>query len=566
MDIFTEIGLVLFVTVVVTTVARLLKQPLVVGYILSGIIVGPYALNLLTATDYIELFSKLGIAMLLFIVGLNLKPEIIREVGKVSLVTGLGQIIFTSAIGFLVMKALGFGNTASLYVAIALTFSSTIIILKLLGDKGDLRKLYGKISVGFLLVQDVVATIILLLISIWGSATNKDGLGGNIFFLVVKGIAVFYVVYLLGKYLLPRLSKFLADSQEYLFIFSIAWGLGIAGIFYSFGFSLEIGALIAGVALSTSIFSQEISAKLKPLQDFFILQFFVLLGSHIILSEVGTVIWPALVLSLFVLVGNPIIVMILMNLMGYKSHTAFLAGLTVAQISEFSLILMALGLSFGHVESSVVSLVTLVGIITIAGSTYLILYGDAIYQKIKPALRFLEFRKVKESKKEDTTEEEEYDMIIFGYDRTGYDFLSMARKIETKFLIVDFDPQVVHRLKNDKIPYRFGDAGDIDFLEEINMRKAEAIVSTIPDFNTNLGLVSYYRNHNPNGIIVVIAHNIKSAKELYAHGASLVIMPHYEGAKYASHLLEKYKFDTNAFKEKRENHLAYLEDRKRISS
>ena len=174
MHIFTEIVLILSVATVVSCFMRLLKQPLVVGYIISGIIVGPYFLNIVTNIEYMELFSKLGIAILLFIVGLSLKPDIIREVGKVSLVTGLGQVFFTSILGFLIMRLLGFDNVASMYSAIALTFSSTIIILKLLSDKGDLDKLYGKISIGFLLVQDIVATIILLVVSIWGSSKSND--------------------------------------------------------------------------------------------------------------------------------------------------------------------------------------------------------------------------------------------------------------------------------------------------------------------------------------------------------------------------------------------------------
>lgn len=563
MDIFIEIGIVLAIVTLTTFVTRLLKQPLVVGYILSGIIAGPYVLNLITDTEYVELFSKLGIAILLFIVGLNLKPDVIRDVGKVALFTGLGQIIITSAVGFGIMLLLGFSYIPALYGAIALTFSSTIIILKLLGDKGDLKKLYGKISVGFLLVQDVVATIILLLISVWGSNEKSTSIGLDMVLLLAKGFLAFYVLYIVNKYLLPKISKFLSTSQEHLFIFALTWGLGIAAIFHQFHFSIEIGALIAGVILSSSIFSQEIISKMKPLQDFFILQFFVLLGSQIILSEISTIILPAILLSLFVLIGNPIIVLLIMNAMGYKSHTGFLAGLTVAQISEFSLILMALGLSFGHVDSTTVSLITLVGIITISGSTYLILYSDKIYHKLKNFLQILEFKKP--TVHEGNTEDEDYNMIIFGYDRVGYDFMHMAQKIETKFLIVDYNPEAIHKLEKSKAPFRFGDAGDIDFLEEINMKKAKAVVSTIPDFKTNIHLVSYYRNHSKDGIIIVTAHDIHESKELYSLGASLVIMPHYLGATFASQMIESFGLNPNAFNEEKERHLKYLEHRAKIT-
>lgn len=567
MHVFIEVGLILAIATGVSFIMRFLKQPLVVGYILSGILIGPYFLDILKSPDHIELFSKLGIAMLLFIVGLSLKPDVIREVGKVSLVTGLGQIIVTSAVGFGIMQLLGFGITASLYGAIALTFSSTIIILKLLSDKGDLNKLYGKISVGFLLVQDIVATIILLLVSVWGlSSSSGESTWGFILFLLIKGIGAFFILYILSKYVLPKLSTFLAGSQESLFLFSVTWGLGMATIFYIAGFSLEIGALAAGIALSVSPFSQEIGSRMKPLRDFFILLFFVMLGSQMILSDLGTIIIPAIILSAFVLVGNPIIVVSLMNFLGYKSRTGFLAGLTVAQISEFSLILITLGFSFGHIDSQLVSLITLVGIITIAGSTYLILYADKIYPKVSHLLHFIEFYKQKNKtfEGEDTTDT--HDMIIFGYDRVGYDFVNLAQKINKNYLVIDFNPSSVKKMTELSIPHRFGDADDVNFLDEIGFEKAKAVISTIPDFKTNLNLVSYYRTHNPAGTIIVISHEIKHTQELYAQGASFVIMPHYLGASYASKMIESYGLESDAFEKEKQQHLEYLEKRQKFTA
>ena len=561
MPIFIEIGLILAVATFVSIIMRMLRQPLTVGYILSGIIVGPFVFNIISTTEYIELFSKFGIAILLFVVGLSLKPDVVREVGKTSVITGLGQVIFTSVLGFGIMRLLGFDLVASLYGAVALTFSSTIIILKLLSDKGDLNKLYGKISIGFLLVQDIVATIILLLVSFLGSSAGAETKDTALIFLA--GLLFFIALYLISRFILPGLSTFLAKSQEALFLFSITWGLGIAGIFYNFGFSLEIGALIAGVTLSVSPYSSEISSRMKPLRDFFILLFFVLLGSQIVISSINTIIFPAIILSLFVLLGNPIIVVILMNLLGYQSRTGFFAGLTVAQISEFSLILMALGFSFGHINQEVVSLVTLVGIITIASSTYLILYADKIYPIVQPFLKIFEWRKNIQKKNEEG--QEIFNMIIFGYDRVGYDFVNTAEKIKNKHLVVDFDPDSIKKLKERGVPCRYGDADDVNFLEEIGLLKAEIVISTIPDFKTNLNLVSYYHNHRPNGDIIVISHDVKDAKALYAHGASFVIMPHYLGATYASRMIEAHTASGSAFSQERERHLEYLEQRGKLT-
>lgn len=563
MDIFIEIGIILGIATLVSTFMRFLKQPLVVGYILSGVIVGPYALNIITSTEYIELFSKLGIAILLFIVGLSLKPDIIREVGKVSLVTGIGQIIFTSIIGFLLIRALGFDNTASLYGAIALTFSSTIIILKLLSDKGDLNKLYGKISIGFLLVQDIVATIILLFVSLWTSSTSGDT-NTSPLLIVLKVFLFSLILYFLGRYILPKLSNYLAKSQESLFLFSLTWGLGLAALFYEFGFSLEIGALVAGVSLAVSPFAQEISSRMRPLRDFFIVLFFIMLGSHIIITSLSTIFVPALILSVFVLIGNPIIVIILMNLLGYKSKTGFMAGLTVAQISEFSLILMALGLASGHLNQEIVSLITLVGVITIAGSTYLIIYADKIYDKTKNIIKIFEFRKNNKTN-ESEINTNEYNMIIFGYDRVGFDFVNVAQKMNNKHLVVDFNPESINRLEKSGIPYKYGDAEDASFLEEINLDKAELVISTIPDFKTNLSLVSYYHNHNKDGVIIVISHDIKHTRELYKYGASFVVMPHYLGADYASQMIETHGSKKEEFEKRKQQHLQYLDKREKYT-
>lgn len=564
MEIFIELGLIVIIATVVSSIARIFKQPLIVGYILTGIIVGPYFLNILESKDYIDVFSKLGIAMLLFIVGLGLKPMIIREVGKVSVITGLSQVVVTWTVGFFLMRWMGFEVLTSLYGSLALTFSSTIIIFKLLSDKKDLDKLYGKISIGFLLVQDIFAAVVLLVISVIGSATVNEG-STLLFslFLFIKGISFFLLLYLAHKYFLPKISSYFAGSQELLFMFSIAWGLGLSALFYIFGFSLEIGALAAGVALASSSFAEEIGSRMKPLRDFFILLFFVLLGSEMVLPDLGNVILPAILLSLFVLIGNPIIVIVVMNLLGYKTRTGFLAGLTVAQISEFSLILMALGLSFGHLDGEAMSLITLVGIVTIISSTYLISNSDKIYPRVKNILKYLEFRKHFNKDKEE--EAKERDMIIFGYDRVGYDFVSIAEKTGKKYSVVDFNPASIKKLEKSNIPNHFGDAEDVNFLDEIGFTNAKIIISTIPDFKTNLKLVSYYRLHNKNGIIIVISSSIKDAKELYKHGASFVVMPHYLGASLASKMIEDYGIEPGAFEKEKRHHIDYLEKRQKLT-
>lgn len=560
MTIFIELSLIIVIATLCAFLARLLRQPLLVGYVATGVLIGPYALNLLHSTETIELFSKIGIAILLFIVGLSLNPDIVREVGKSSLVVGLGQVIFTSLIGYLIMILLGFSQVEAVYGAVALTFSSTIIILKLLADKGDLGKLHGKIAVGMLLVQDLIATFVLVAVSLISSATGAVGqVYIQMFGLLAWGAVAGLALYLISKFILPFLSSVFAGSQELLFIFSLAWGLGLSALFHAMGYSIEIGALIAGVTLAASPFAYEIGSRLKPLRDFFIILFFILLGAQIVLTNIGALILPAIILSLFVLIGNPIIVVVLLGLLGYRSRASFLTGLTVAQISEFSLILVSLGVAVGHVDSKLLSLVTLVGIITITGSTYMILYADFLYKKLKNVVDLFVWRK--KPKRHKKGHDKTADVIIFGYDRVGYDFVAAAEKLGSPYLVVDFDPRAIKKMEAKEIPFKYGDAEDVEFLQEIAVTEAKMVVSTVPDFKANLLLVKYYRQRNSKGIIMAISHDIAQAQELYLAGASYVIMPHYLGAHHASQLIKKHGFDLAEFEAERNKHLTKLAKR-----
>ncbi len=555
MNIFFELSLLLTVTALITLVVRKLRQPLVVGYILSGIIAGPYVLNIVSSQHELELFSKVGIVFLLFIVGLYLNPKIIQEVGKVSLVTGLGQVLFTSIIGFVLTLLLGIDRLAALYVAIALTFSSTIIILKLIADKKDLQKLYAKIAIGFLLVQDIVATFILIAITVL-NGQSEVGLGATLLLTLGKGMILFSVLGMFQRYVLPKLTEYAAESPELLFLFSLAWGTILASIFAALGFSIEIGALIAGVTLSVSPYSVEIASRLKPLRDFFIIIFFVLLGSQLILSNLAQLLFPALILSVFVLVGNPIIVIILMNTLGYNRKTSYQAGLTVAQISEFSLILGALGLRLGHLSQEVLSLITLVGLITIAGSTYLILYSEKIYPKVSRYLAWLEL--VKTNVKRKGTDPDDFESVIFGFDRVGHYFAQTLQSLDHSFLVVDFNPTSAGKLENSGYQYRLGDASDPEFLEDLPIIKPKIIISTVPELATNILIVHAMRAKNKKAVIIPIAQTHQDASQLYEAGASYVMMPHHLGAQYMSKLIARYGSDHNLYETLKKRHVTEL--------
>jgi len=560
-DPFIEIGIIIVITTLLAGIMRLLKQPLIIAYIFAGIILGPYFLNIVRSIETITILSHIGVALLLFIVGLGLTPKVIKEVGKISLITGIGQIIFTSLVGFFISKLLGFSTIASVYIAIALTFSSTIIIMKLLSDKGDTGTLYGKIAIGFLIVQDLAAVLILMIVSsIPAGEFNFTTLA---FETIFKGLGLLMLLFLVGIYMLPTITKFIAKSQEFLLLFSISWCLALASLFHYLDFSMEIGALLAGVTLSLTPYRYEIGSKMKPLRDFFIVLFFILLGTQMVFADISQYITHIIIFSAFILIGNPLIVIILMGLLGYTRRNGFLAGLTVAQISEFSLILIALGVKIGHLTHEILSFVTAVGLITIAGSTYMILYANRIYPHISKYLRVFE-RKGKKVDEHKYHKDGVYDIILFGCDRIGYDLLKSFKKTKKGVLVVDYNPEIVIDLAKEEVHCRYGDASDVELLNELNLAKVKMMTSTIPDFDTNLFLINKIRDSNKEAVIIVVSHQIDEAIRLYDAGATYVIMPHFLGGHHSSMLIEKYELNLDEFLKERATHIRYLHSRKKM--
>ncbi len=430
--------------------------------------------------------------------------------------------------------------------------------MKLLSDKKDLQALYGKISIGFLIVQDLIAIFILIIAA---SFSNKHGLLNIITASVANGIFLLGIFFLLVYYLLPKLGNFFAKSQEFLFLFSIGLGLGLASLSYYLGFSIEIGALIAGVALSMTPYNHEISSKMRPLRDFFIILFFVLLGSQMAFGDISNYIMPIIIFSLFILIGNPLIVMILMGILGYPKRVSFDAGLTVAQISEFSLILIALGVRLNHLSNDILSLVTIIGLITIAGSTYFISYSSKIYPYLSKYLSVFERKSIRLGRK---IKIKKYDIILFGYNRVGYDFVHAFKKIKKKFLIIDYNPEAINELSKAGLDCKYGDASDTEFLDELNLDKVKLIASTMPNTDSNLLVIEKTRKVNKKAIIIVISHSIDEAHALYNAGATYVVMPHFLGGNYAAMLITKHKLNEKKFLQEKYKHLKSLQKRRNL--
>lgn len=553
-SLFFELSLIIAIGALVAIVMRMLRQPLIVSHILTGLIVGPFFLNFIHSFEIFKLFSEIGISILLFTVGLNLSPHLIKQFGKVSLFTGIGQVIITSVLGYTIARFLGYENTVSMYIGIGLAFSSTIIILKLLSDKNELETLHAKIATGFLLIQDFIALILLFSIPI---ISNPDASSLDILFTFCKGVIMVGLIWLIANKVLKPLNNFFSHSQELLFLFSISWGFIIASVFKLAGFSLETGALIAGVSLAALPARHEISARLAPLRDFFIVLFFIMLGAQMALGDIITLFPKALIFSLFIIIGNPLILMIIMRYFGYRKQTSFKTALAVAQVSEFSLILITLGVSLGHLDTAILSMITLVALITIFISSYLILHSDSIYTLLEPWLQIFE----QKNPKEQSYRNKRYPIILFGCNRIGYDFVDTFSKKNKRFLVIDYNPETITDLEIAGVRAEYGDASDISFLESIDTKSLELLISTIPSFSSNRLIVETIRKKNSKAIIMMVAHTIHDALNLYERGVDYVILPHFLGGQYAADIILKIGTNRRRFASLKDKHLNYLQEK-----
>ncbi len=538
-DVFTEIAVLLLVAAIIGAIGVRLRQPLIVAFIAVGILVGPSVLGWVSADDQVDLLAQLGIALLLFVVGLKLDLHIIRTMGPVALATGLGQILFTSVVGYFIAFALGMSSVTALYVAVALTFSSTIIIVKLLSDKREVDALHGRIAIGFLIVQDIVVILVMIGLTALGEADGNANLGWEAITVLVKGGLFIASLGLLMRYVLTPFMHQLARSPELLVLFAIAWAVALGAAGEHLGFSKEVGAFLAGVSLASTPYREVIGARLIGLRDFLLLFFFIDLGAGLDLTTVGAQIVPAIVLSLFVLIGNPLIVMTILGAMGYRKRTGFLAGLTVAQISEFSLILGALGLSLGHIDADTLGLITLVGLITISASTYMILYSQPLYERISPWLDLFERKRAhREEAQERDTEQSGPLVVLFGLGRFGSGIAQELRQRGYRVLGVDFDPDLVRRHEELDYAVRYGDAEDPEFLTTLPLGQVDWVLSSVREKPVNLALLHSLRDHDYKGRVAVTADTAFDAGQLKQAGANLVLNPYaYAAEKAVDNLL-----------------------------
>jgi Kef-type K+ transport system membrane component KefB/Trk K+ transport system NAD-binding subunit len=557
--IFSGLSLIIVIGAVVAFIMRLIGQPLIIGHIITGIIVGPAVLHLIKSPDALALFSDLGIALLLFIIGLGLNPQIIREVGKTATHVAIFQVGTITGLGWIIGTSLGLSGTSAAFLGASLAISSTIIILKMLSDKREQTRLYGKIAISVSLVQDLIAIALVVLTS----AGNSHSVAiGSTIILAIKGGFLVFAIYWISNQIMPRFHRLVSDSQEFLFLFAIAWGLGSAALFQKIGLSSEIGALLAGICLASQPYAQEVAARLRPLRDFFVIVFFIALGANLNLNDIGSNLTIILISALVVIIAKPLVSMAILGYLGYTKRTSFKASVALAQVSEFSIVLVLLGKERGLISSSLVSSVTFIALCSIAASSYLILFSDKIFSKLEGFLSVFE-RKHTHS---EPGMPGNFELVLFGYQKGGHEFVKVFRQLKKNFVVIDYDPEVIDILQERKVHHIYGDATDVELLEEANVAKAKLIVSTITDSEINLFLLNFLERKNSKAVVIAQADNPKEASRLYDQGASYVILPHFIGGEKIGAFVKNSGLNKSSFKRIREQHIRQLKKQHHIEA
>lgn len=552
--IFFEISAVLIGATFFATVAKVLKQPMIPAYILSGVILGPSVLNFVKNGEFLEALSTFGIAFLLFLVGIELDLRKFLKAGKIAIILGFSQMAIAIAIGYVIVRYIGFDSTAAFLLAVAFGFSSTIVGLKLLSEKRETDSLYGQIVIGMMLTQDFIAVLFLIFFDVFVGEGGSNSLVYDLGWTFVKGFSLVALAFFSSKYILSHVFRYFARSHELLFLGAICWCLVFASIAELMHFSIEVGALIAGVSLSFLPYSIEIATRIKTLRDFFLPMFFGFLGGQLVFVGMADVIGATIAASLLVLFVSPLVVTGLLLFFGYEARTSLKAGLVIGQISEFSFIIVSLGNDAGILDREAVSLIALIGLVTMTLSTYAVTYFDPIYKYMTPFLKRFE-RKKMAIELSSVPDDLANHVVLFGHTTMGEKIRRLIMSLKKPLLVVDYNPDVMKKLSEAHVRHLYGNINDEEILEAAKLGKAEYIISTVHDVQATIQMLDFVQKHNMKAKTIVAAYHIEDALELYEHGANLVLYTTSITVDYLHELLEE---DFDIAHMKREEHIKEL--------
>jgi len=520
-----DLGLIIIVATLLTYVAKLFKQPMLVAFVIAGVLIGPMGFGLITNEAEIRTLAELGVAFLLFTVGLEIDFKKLRNVGRALMVGGLLQVAITFFAGFLLAGGLGFDPLLSVYIGLLLAFSSTMIVTKFLVDKNEINTLHGRIMIGILLLQDVVVILALPLLS--NAGTISFELMGSI---LVKGLGLFIVAAGLNRLVFPRLLDYAAKDSEILFLTAISTCFMFIGLSYFLGFSIAIGAFMAGLALANFPYTLEVVGETHSLRDFFSILFFTTLGMQLNLSVITGMLPEFLLILLMLVVVKPLILGLIYVFQGYGGRTSSIVGFGLGQASEFSFIIAAQGLMIGHLTNGMYSLIITTVVISMLITPYLMMFRYNIYSFLTrfDLIRMKRFTYPKHMYRLERQPSEKAlkgHNVLFGCDRMGSRVAKYLAEKGQKFVVVEHNPERVKELNDEGIYCVYGSGDNSDIFKRVNLYNAKLVIITIPDRHVSGFIIEKTRRFNHDATIFARASSEAEAKNLYSAGANMVIVP-----------------------------------------
>jgi Kef-type K+ transport system membrane component KefB len=535
LQLLLDLGFIVITAAVFAFLGKLIRMPSIVGYVLAGMLLGP-VLQLVEIDASLATISELGIALLLFLVGLELSLEKVKDLGRVALILGGLQVLLTALGGFMLAQLLGFSAIEAFFLAATTAFSSTVVVIKLLDQKGAMNRLYARISVALFLAQDIIVIAALTILSGFGNGESiamsllarnlLQALAGMVFLLVVVLVA--------AKYLLPKPFAWAARSPDTVFIWALCWCFLIVLLAHQFHLSVEIGAFLAGIAIAQLPIHEDLHRRLHPLMTFFIAVFLVTLGIKMELRDFASI-WPAaLAISCFVLLLKPVIVFSILARMRFSQYTAFQAAVATGQVSEFAFILLALGAATGLIEGHIVSLGGLVGMTTIAISSYLIIHSEALY-RIANQCGLLRLFGAKQQADPEALNHREGHIIVIGMNALGREIVKHLTLRGEHVLAIDTDPR-----KLDGLGPADTVIGNVEYqsvVEEIGLRDAQLVVSALQIEDVNHLLA--YRCRSAGVRCAIHAFDLSVVEDLIDLDTAYLLMPAIDGMVEQRKLMEQ---------------------------
>jgi len=535
-----QLMIVLVTATVLAVVARKLRQPVLLAYIVTGLVLGPVMLGIVGETQTLTLMSELGLGFLLFLVGIEMNLEEISELLKPISIIAVGQTILQTLLAFVVPLALGFGFFETTIIALCTVFGATPVIVKILTEKDELQSLPGKLDVGVLVLQDIYLILIVALITS-GSLTQPDQILVTLGKIVglIAAIGVFSMF--ISRHILKDVFRRIADNRHAFFIHSVAWAFLLISISEFLGLSVEVGAFLAGLGLGQLPYREEIKERMRPLIDFFMVIFFSTLGLTLTVDNLTAYWQEALIASIVMMIGNFLIMFYLIDRMKFTPRTSFIGSINMTQVSEFSLVVGALAVQQNYIGNDVLGYISLMALFTIGTSTYLINYNKEIYQKIEHVLERFE----SEEKKDVEVESFKEHAVIIGYDERARKVCDILNK-RHDVIVIDNNPDNTDELSNSPFEYIYGDFRHGEIRKGSKIGKASFMISFSDDFNVNLQVME---EQNEEAIKIVSARNIEDATELYDMAADYVILEHILSSNRLGEYLELYLEDREVFRE-----------------